>query len=53
MLKVDESIQALEAKLKQLALRVLAWGAAVSAFLVLVAAPTTPLPELENVRWDR
>jgi hypothetical protein len=38
-LKVDESIQALEAKLKRLASRVLAWGAAVSAFLVLVAAP--------------
>jgi len=39
VLKVVESIHAVEAKLKQLALRVLARAAAVSAFLVLVAAP--------------
>jgi hypothetical protein len=45
-LKVDQSIQALEAKLKLLALRVLAWAAAVSAFLVLVAAPNDAIARI-------
>jgi hypothetical protein len=39
VLKVDESIQAPETKLKQLAMRVFAWAAAASLTFVIMAAP--------------